>query len=165
MKIQDHITNVTNSIGKLKDFAISGELQPHEAFALIKEAGLDEYLKVEISEVRDVAIDNIRRNYLNPNEKSYKDCGYQFTIRQGPTRYYFTDVPEVKTKKAHAENTEEWKAFKATESKYKTAFIMKQKNQVLVDEDTGEIVDPSNVNVVYGADSLSVKRIQQEPVV
>lgn len=164
MNVQDHIANVTNSIEKLKDFAISGDIQPHEAFALIKESGLDDYLKVEISHVRDVAIDHIRRNCLNVNEKSYKEGGYQFTIRGGATRYYFTEVPEVKKKKALAENTDAWKEFKSTESKYKTAFLMKQKNQVLVDEDTGEIVDPSKVNVVYGADSLSIKRVKEELV-
>ena len=41
---------------------------------------------------------------------------------------------------------------------------MKQKSQVLVDEDTGEIVDPSNVKVVYSPDSLSIKRLKVEAV-
>ncbi len=148
----------------MRDYAISGDLQPHEAYALIKESGIEDFLKESISEVKGVAIDVLNRNYLEGNEKTFKDNGYAFTVRSGSTRYYFTDVKEVKQKKSEAESTEAWKAFKSAESKYKTAFLMKQKNQIMVDEETGEVIDPSNVKVVYSPDTLSVKKLKQEVV-
>ena len=143
----------------MKNAAISGDLQPHEAFALIKEADIDGLLKSAMEEVKSAAIENLQHNFLNQNEKTFKDNSYSYTVRGGSTRYYFTDVEEVKEAKFMAEKTVEFKKYKSTESKYKTAFLMKQNNQVLVDEDTGEIVDPSNVKVVYGPDTLSIKRL------
>lgn len=160
--MQNYISMIANNIENMKNSAISGDLQPHEALAIIKESSLEEVLKEAISEIKSIAIDNLRNNFLNQNEKTYNDGSFSYTVREGSTRYYFTDVEEVKEAKFQAEKTEEFKRFKATESKYKTAFLMKQKNQVLVDEETGEIVDPSDVKVVYNPDSLSIKRKVKE---
>lgn len=164
MSIQNYIAHLNKSIDNLKNYAVSGDLQPHEAYALIKESGVDERLNSCISEVKGIAVDELKRNYLEGNEKTYKGNGYKFTVRGGSTRYYFTDIPEVKEKKYLAEATEEFAAFKGAEQKYKTAFLMKQKNQIMVDEETGEVVDPSLVKVVYSPDTLSVKKIEQELV-
>ncbi|MBO0323502.1 hypothetical protein J0X14_14430 [Muricauda sp. CAU 1633] len=164
MSIQNYIANLDRCIDGLRKYAVSGDIQPHEAYALIKESGIDERLGSCISEIRGVAVDGLKHNYLEGNEKNYKSNGYAFTVRSGSTRYYFTDVPEVKEKKILAESTEEWKGFKASEHKYKTAFLMKQKNMAMFDEETGEEVDVSSVKVVYSPDTLSVKKIEKELV-
>lgn len=158
MKIQYHIAEVLRSIENLKDYAISGELHAHEAIALIKEAAIDNFLKFELAEITSVAIENLRNDFLGFNEKSFKDSSYQYTIRGGPTRYYFNDVDEIKEKKMALESTKEHRDLKSCEQKYKTAFLMKQNDQVMVDEKTGEIIDPSKVNVVYFPDSLAIKK-------
>lgn len=162
MSIQNYIANLNRSIENLKNYAVSGDLQPHEAYALIKESGVDERLNSCISEVRGVAVDELKRNYLEGNEKTYKGNGYKFTVRGGSTRYYFTDIPEVVDAKYDLEKSFHFKKLKEVEQKYKTAFLMKQKNQIMVDEETGEVVDPSLVKVVYSPDTLSVKRIEKE---
>lgn len=162
MSIQNHIVQLNRSIENLKNYATSGELQPFEAYALIKESGVDEKLNSCISEVRGVAVEELQRNYLEGNEKTYKGNGYKFTVRSGATRYYFTDVPEVKEKKKIMETSNEYREWKSTEQKYKTAFLMKQKNQIMVEEETGEVIDPSTVKVVHSPDTLSVKKIEAE---
>jgi|GEM_PF-5412552 len=164
MSIQNYITHLNRSIENLKNYAISGELQPHEAYALIKESGVDEILNSCITEVRNAAVEELQRNFLQGKEKTYKDNSYKYTVRSGSTRYYFTDVPEVKEKKTITESTKEFTEWKATENKYKTAFLMKQKNQIMVDEETGEVIDPSTVKVVYSPDTLSIKKLEKELV-
>ena len=164
MSIQNYITHLNRSIENLKNYAISGELQPHEAYALIKESGVDETLNSCITEVRNAAVEELQRNFLQGKEKTYKDNSYKYTVRSGSTRYYFTDVPEVKEKKTITESTKEFTEWKATENKYKTAFLMKQKNQIMVDEETGEVIDPSTVKVVYSPDTLSIKKLEKELV-
>lgn len=159
MKIQNQVNKIEHEIQKLVEIALSGEVQEHEAYAHIKDADLEGYLKSALSEIQSAAIDRLQQNYIEPGKKSYKDQQFVYTVRQGSTRYYFTDVEEVKEAKYSAENTEEFKKFKSAENKYKTAFLMKQKGQVLVDEETGEIVDPSDVKVVYSRDSISIKKI------
>jgi hypothetical protein len=164
MSIQNYIVQLNRSIENLKNFAISGDIHPHEAYALIKESGVDEKLNSCLSDVRSAAVEELQRNYLEGNEKTYKGNGYKFTVRGGSTRYYFTDVPEVKEKKSLAESTKEFTEWKATEQKYKTAFLMKQKNMAMFDEETGEEIDVSTVKVVHSPDTLSVKKIEQELV-
>lgn len=164
MSMQNYIAHLNRSIENLKNYSTSGDIQAHEAYALIKESNVDDALKSCIDHVRGAAVENLQRNYLEGNEKTYKGNGYAFTVRGGATRYYFTDVPEVKQKKIMAESTEEWNDFKASEQKYKTAFLMKQKNQIMVDEETGEVIDVSNVKVVHTPDTLSVKKIEKELV-
>lgn len=159
MSLQNQITNLSKGIENLKNYSTSGDLTPHEAYLLIKESGIEDLFKETLNEVKSVAIENIKMNYLEGNDKSYKENGYMFTVRGGATRYYFTDVPEVKDAKYDLEKSFHYKKLKETEAKYKTAFLMKQKNQAMVDEETGEIVDVSNVKVVYSPDSLSIKKL------
>ena len=159
MKLEKTIEKVKKAIESLEETALDGNMHPHEAFAIIKESGIEELLKEKIEAVRSVAVSNLQHNILEGNEKSYKDRNFLYTVRAGSTRYYFTDVPEVKKAKAEYERGDLFKKFKEVESKYKTAFQMKEKGQIMVDDETGEIVDPSSVKVVYSADSLSVKRI------
>lgn len=159
MSLQNQIANLSKGLENLKKYSTSGDLTPHEAYLLIKESGIEELFKETLEKVKSIAIENLKMNYLEGNEKSYKENGYMFTVRQGATRYYFTDVEEVKKAKLELELSEPFQKVKDTEQKYKTAFLMKQKNQAMVDEETGEIVDVSNVKVVYSPDSLSIKKI------
>ena len=159
MNIQTYIIEVKNSIRNLTEFATSGELQVHEALAEIKQALLDDFLKTEIGKVQDESIETLRNNFIEYGKKSYKDSSFSYTIRGGSTRYYFTDVEEVKQKKKDLECSEPYKLLKAAESKYKTAFILGQKGKSVVDEDTGELIDVSKVKVSYSPDSITIKPI------
>ncbi|TSE03353.1 hypothetical protein [Aquimarina algiphila] len=159
MKIQNHIEQVRRSIENLTEYATSGDIQAHEALAEIKQSFLDDFLKLEIKKIQDESLQVLRDNFIEHGKKSYADSNYRYTIRAGSTRYSFTAVEEVKKKKKDLELSEQYKQLKATESKYKTAFILKQKGQSIVDEDTGEIIDVSGVNVVYSSDSITVKRL------
>lgn len=161
MSIQNQITNLAKGLENLKKYSTSGDLTPHEAYLLIKESGIEELFKETIDEVKSIAIENLKMNYMEGNDKSYKENGYMFTVRSGATRYYFTDVEEIKKAKKELEISEPFRKVKETESKYKTAFLMKQKNQAMVDEETGEMVDVSNVKVVYSPDSLSIKKLDR----
>ena len=156
--MQNHLTLLQNELSNLKESATSGDIPAHEAFMLINESGLSDLFKKTIDEIKSFAIEELKNNYLDGNEKTYRSMGYSYTIRDGSTRYYFSDVPEIKKKKDLAESTQAFKDYKESEKKYKTAFLMKMKNQIMVDEETGEIVDPSNVKVVYSKDSISIKK-------
>lgn len=157
MKIHNYIEEVRKSIENLKEYATSGDIQPHEALAEIKQSFLEDFLKLETKKVQDEALQVLRDNFIEYGKKSYKDSNYQYIVRSGSTRYYFTDVEEVKEKKKAVEKSKEYKELKSTESKYKTAFLLKQKGQTIVDEDTGEIINPDGVNVVYNSDSITIK--------
>lgn len=157
--LQKTIEKTRKAIEAIGETSLDGTLQPHEAYAIVKESGLEELLKEKIDAIRDVAVSNLQHNILEGNEKSYKDQNFLYTVRAGATRYYFTDVPEVKKAKIEYERGDLFKKFKEAEAKYKTAFMMKEKGQIMVDDETGEIVDPSSVKVVYSTDSLSIKRL------
>lgn len=158
MSLQNQISNILRGMELLEKYSTNGDMQPHEAYALIKQSGIEESLSEVLSRIKDVAVENLKNNFIE-DKKSYKDANFQYTVRAGSTRYYFTDVPEVNEKKKVAESSKEWLDFKAAEQKYKTAFIMRQKGQMMVDEETGEVIDPSTVKVVYSSDSLSIKPI------
>ncbi|BFP39535.1 hypothetical protein FGF1_03800 [Flavobacteriaceae bacterium GF1] len=160
--MQNHLSMVRNSLSGLRKYATSGDIQPHEALMLIKESGLEDFFGEVLKDIKSASIENLRRSYLDHGEKTFKANGYSYTVKQGGTRYYFTDVEEVQDKKKQAENTEEFKVFKETEKKYKTAFLMKQRGHAMVDEDTGEIVDPINVKVTYLPDSISIKKLKEK---
>lgn len=159
MNIQDHINKVTTAIKNLKEYAISGDIKAYNALAEIKENKIEDYLKSNIHVVEDIALEELRNGVLEYNQKSYKEGGIQYTVRSGSTRYYYTEIEEVKQKKQEYENSTEFKDFKDTQDKYKLAYKMKQQGQVMVDEETGEIIDPSNINIVHARDGLTIKRL------
>lgn len=157
MKIQDYIQNVKAAIDSLKEYAISGDIQPFEALAEIKQSALEEDLKINIKDIQSVAVSELQNNFLEHGEKSYKDSSYQYTIRSGTTRYYFTEIQEFKDQEKKVKSSEETKKLNEIKAKYKAAFIQKQKGLAMFDEQTGEEIDVSKVNVVYSADSVTVK--------
>ena len=162
MSVQNQLALLTKQVDNLKNYSTSGDLSPHEAYLLIKESGIEDLFKDSLSEIKSQAIEHLKNNVLNQGEKTYKENGYSFTVRGGSTRYYFTDVKEVQEKKKQAESTEAYREYKSSEQKYKTAFLMKQKGQSIVDEETGEILDVSSVKVVYSPDTLSIKRTKND---
>ena len=159
MKIQDYINNVKSSIESLKEYAISGEIQPFEALAEIKQNLIDDDLKECIKEVQSQSIEELEKNWIDPGKKSFKNDKYVFTVRKGSTRYYFTEIDEFKKQQQKAKNSPEAKKLKEIESKYKSAFMQKQKGLAMFDEETGEEIDVSKVNVVYSSDSVTVKAL------
>ena len=79
------------------------------------------------------------------------------TVKNGSTRYYYTNIKEVIEAKKELEKSEAYKKLKETESKYKTAFLLGLKNKTILDEETGELVDPKNIKIVYTKDSIIIK--------
>ena len=156
--VRTRINKVLNAIQELEDFCLSGDELAHECYSEVKHFELDNAISSMTEKIRDGALEELRNNFLEGNEKSYKGKNFVYTIRNGATRYYFTNVPEVKRVKAELERSEPFKKVKETENKYKTAFLLKLKGQTIVDEETGELIDPSDVNVVYSADSISLKQ-------
>lgn len=159
MKITDHINNVKSALDSLKEYAISGDIQPFEAIAEIKQSMLKETLESEIKEIQSAAVEELQRNWIEPGKKSFKDDRFMYTVRNGSTRYYFNEIEEVKIQEAKYKNTKEAKKLKELQSKYKSAFLQKLKGFAMFDEETGEEIDVSKVNVVYSSDSVSVKRL------
>lgn len=158
--MQDYVNRIIERIDQLKDYATNGDIPIHQALAEINTQDLEAYLKEAIKEIKDQAIEELRDRYMEANEKTYQDQYYKYNVRGGSTRYSFTKVKAVKEAKNVAEKTTEWLLYKEVEAKYKQAFIMRQKNQSIIDEHTGEIVDPSEVTVSYGPDSLIIKPIR-----
>ena len=160
MSLQNQIHNINRGIGLLEKYSLDGELQPHEAYVLLKESGIVDYYNEVLSKVKDSAIEVLRNNFLDPGKQTFKDSDYAYTVKAGPTRYYFTDVEEHKQAQADLKNSDAYQKIKAVEQKYKTAFLLAQKQQSIVDEETGELVDPSKVKVVYNPASLSIRKLK-----
>jgi len=158
--IRKKINKIKEAISELENFSISGEELAHECYSEIKFFDIESDLKRCITSVKDAALEELRNNFLDPDKKSYKGKNFVYTVRNGSTRYYFNNVPEVKEAELKYKKSEEFLKYKSTESKYKTAFLLAQKGQSIVDEETGELVDPSNVNVVYSADTITVKPLE-----
>lgn len=157
MKIQDYINNVKSAMSALKEYATSGDIQTFEALAEIKQSFLKETIEEDIKKVQSVAVTELENNFIEYGKKSYKDANYQYTVRKGSTRYYFTEIEEYKDQQKKVKSNPEALKLKEIEAKYKTAFIQKQKGVTMYDEDTGAEIDASKVNVVYSADSVTVK--------
>ena len=157
MSTKLYISKVKTAIKELEEYALSGEEQEHIVYAEIKSEFLDDCLKETLSKIQSNVIEVVRNNYLDHNQKTFKADGYKFTLRAGSTRYYFTGIEEIENAKADLKNSEAQKRVKDLENKYKVAFQQKQKGVAMFDEETGEEIDVSLVNVVYSKDSLSVK--------
>jgi hypothetical protein len=153
------ISNVKNAIKELEEHALSGNESEHLAFAEIKSENLDELLKESLSKIQSNAIEILRGNYLEHNQKSVKADGFKFTVRAGSTRYYYTGIEEIENAKNELKNSEAQKKVKDLEAKYKVAFQQKQKGVAMFDEETGEEIDVSLVNVVHSKDGLTVKPV------
>lgn len=158
MSLENQILEVKRKIDLLEKYALDGEIQPHEAYVMIKEAGIDLHFADIVKRVKDVAIKGLIDNFIEYGKQSYKDENYAYTVRKGGTRYYFTEIQEYKDASASLKKSTPYLNVKAVEQKYKTAFLMAQKGQTIVDDETGEIVDPAGVNVVYNPDTLSIKK-------
>lgn len=157
MSIESQIQEVKSAIRELKNYSMSGDIQTHEAMAIIKQSGLTDFLDIELKEIQSEAISQLQHNFIEHGKKSYKDGNFIYTVRSGTTRYYFTEIEEYKQAKEKLDLSTEKAELKRVESKYKTAFLQKQKGITCYDEDTGEEINVNDVNVVYSASSLSVK--------
>ncbi len=156
MIIDNKIKKVEKALYELKKYALSGDILEHKALAKIKTSNIKENLECILSEIQDKSLTSIL-NLLEQGKKTLKDEEYSYTVKNGSTRYYYTNIKEVIEAKKELEKSEAYKKLKETESKYKTAFLLGLKNKTILDEETGELVDPKNIKIVYTKDSIIIK--------
>ena len=159
MSLINQISILKKGIELLEQYSLDGEMQPHESYALLKESGIVEEYNSVIANVKQQAIDNLRNNFIDNGKKTYKDGQYAYTVKGGATRYYYSEVDEYKEAQQALKTSGEYIKVKAIEQKYKTAFMLAQKGQTILDEETGELIDPSKVKVVYSPDVLNIRKL------
>lgn len=149
MTVQQALGDYQNALKTLLECAMSGDIPIHVAFSFVKLIDLEKTGKAVQNEIREAAIQELRDNYLEGNEKIYTSNGYDYEVRSGTTRFAFSDVEEVKQKS---------KEVKEIQEKYKNAWKARQKNQMIVNEETGEVLDVSKVKVTYTPDVLVIRK-------
>jgi len=132
---------INKILSEMVQSVIDEQENPLEPFAQLKT--LEKYLKKCIEEVEPYAMREAEKH----GEKSFAMHGYQFEKRNGYLMYDYT---------ANADYTElenKLKAFKETLTK------VSKLGRTVVDEDTGEVIQP--LPVKGGTkDSLIIKKIQ-----
>ena len=119
-----------------------GNISALDVYAIFKQSKdlIDEAIKqVEVSAQREAEM---------YSEKTFSQSGFVFEKRNGATRYSFNHIPEIAKLKQD---------LKFAETKYKHAFLSKQKGLLTASEDGEEIILPK---VSYSKDSLIVKKFE-----
>jgi hypothetical protein len=99
MSTKLYISKVKQAITELEEYALSGKELEHLVYAQIKNENLDQILKETLLKIQSNAIETLRNNYLDHNQKSVKTDGFKFTLKAGSTRYYFTGIEEIENAK------------------------------------------------------------------
>jgi len=125
--------NVLNDI--LRDVE-EGHKEPLKAYAELKQ--IETRLKNVLAEVYEQAIEEAN----NHGGKQFEEYGFKFEIRNGRATYNYSNIPDW---------VESKKFIKELEQSHKSALLLKEKGQVMVDEN-GEEVQPAQVT--YSKDTI-----------
>jgi hypothetical protein len=124
----------------IKDVA-DGHKEALKAYAELKQIELN--LKEAIADVYEQAIEEAR----NHGEKKFETYGYTFEVRNGRATYNYSNITDW---------VESKQFIKELEESHKSALLLKEKGQIMVDEN-GEAVQPAKVT--YSKDSIVVRKL------
>jgi hypothetical protein len=132
---------INNILSEMVQSVVSGQVNALEPYAILKT--LEKYVKKCIDEVEPYAMREAEKH----SEKTFAMNGYQFEKRNGYLMYDYSANAD------YAEMENKLKAFKETLTK------VSKLGKTVVDEDTGEVIQP--LPVKGGTkDSLIIKKIQ-----
>lgn len=132
------------SIAQAVEEIEQGNIEGFETYAFLDR--IEKTAKEAKAQIKDVVIE-ASKNHLEGNSKEFKKGNVKFTFKNGSTRYSFKNI------KKHQEKAKE---LKAIEEESKQAFLAKQKNMLVANQDGEEIELPE---VSYTADSITVNFI------
>lgn len=131
-------------LASLIDQVENGEARALNVYAEIKRFK-EMYVSVE-KQIEPLAMDEAQ----DYSENTFEEDGFEFTKRNGATRYIYKGIPEWQTYS---------KALKECEARHKQAFISKQKGLMIASADGEEMVMPE---IAYSKSSLVVKKLKNQ---
>lgn len=132
MEVKTRKTNAIDAITDVGLAVLEGNVNPLSAAVALREVkkaieAVEKGIKSRVIEAAQLGTEGVDHGIL-------KHEGYEITIQGGSGRYDFKDIKEV------VDAEEQLKGLK---EKHKQAYKMHLKGQLVVDEDTGEIVQPA----------------------
>mgnify|MGYP003153777235 FL=1 len=126
---------IPRAVDSLVSKVLAGDVNPLEVYVTIKK--VEEALKQAKNKLQDLSIDEANKY----GSKTFAYLDTDITVKNGPTRYDYSNIPEVVAKEQE---------LKALKDKHKSAI-----KHSIVDTNTGELLQAPIVK--GGRETISVK--------
>ena len=158
MTYMNQVQLILNGIKNLKKLATSEDIPQHVVFAEIKRTGLEKELKEATDLIRDAAIEYLRNHRLEGRETKWTEDGQYYEVRGGGTRIDVKKVDEYVEALEELENTDQYRFLMEVKKKYQAAARAHIDGKMLVEQETGEVLDLSKVKITYTPDVLITRK-------
>ena len=132
LEIKDSRNNAVNAISDVGLAVLEGNVNPLSAAIALREVkktieSVEKGIKSRVLEAAETECEGVDHGVL-------KFEGYEIQVQEGSGRYDFSGISEVIKLEAELNELKE---------RHKQAYKMHLKGQLMVDEDTGEVVQPA----------------------
>jgi len=132
LEIKDSRNNAVNAISDVGLAVLEGNVDPLSAAIALREVrrtieSVEKGIKSRVLEAAEQQCEGV-------DQGIYKYDGYEIQVQEGSGRYDFSGIEEIEALEAK---------LKDIKDRHKQAYKMHLKGQLMVDEDTGEIVAPA----------------------